>query len=379
MGVLHQVNETGAMLPPTSRSSVKRQCSQTDSTPQKKLRGAGSFAESPRPVPSPLRQMDRACASTAVVRPQLSPALRDLNAIVISLDRRTDRYEGCCDRLRQHCPWLKFERFSACDGRATVMSEKDVVIGWNTGKNVVYQKQRSIRKGWDDLDSYGVRDLNLSPGERGCAVSHIRSWELCLKRAAGTNKPLLVLEDDAAPTPEFTAILEKAMAETPEDAHVLYLGYSQAAEWPRELSANVVESKYVWTTVGYIVWPAGAKLLLDSLPVDQPVDNFMAQLAADGHLKAYCVRPKVIRQADAWNTNSDVGHSDEAYWGSDSNIEHSDCFYWGTAYPELSGAASSAASTTAASVGDGPEFLVGGKTCFWDVDSEDSEDDVAGL
>merc|ERR1712166_1674481 len=68
-----------------------------------------------------------------------------------------------------------------------------------------------------------------------------------------------------------------------------------------------------------------------------PVDNWMAQLCADGDLKAYCVRPKIIRQSDAWNVNSDVGHSDEQYWGPCSDIHHSDDFYWGnpasTGYP----------------------------------------------
>ncbi len=27
--------------------------------------------------------------------------------------------------------------------------------------------------------------------------------------------------------------------------------------------------------------------------------------------EAYCVRPKIVLQADAWNVNSDVAHSDE--------------------------------------------------------------------
>jgi len=70
------------------------------------------------------------------------------------------------------------------------------------------------------------------------------------------------------------------MRDTPEDAQCLYLGYSQAADWKREVSADVVESIYVWTTVAYIIWPAGARLLLNQLPVNQPVDNWMATLAA---------------------------------------------------------------------------------------------------
>lgn len=51
----------------------------------------------------------------------------------------------------------------------------------------------------------------------------------------------------------------------------------------------------------------------------------MATACAAGAVKSYCVRPKIIRQADEWNVNSDVGHSDEV----DSDIKHSDVFYPG--------------------------------------------------
>jgi len=138
---------------------------------------------------------------------------------------------------------------------------------------------------------------------------------------------LLVLEDDAAPTPTFTSTLRRALAALPADGNVLYLGYSQAADWRRELTADLAEVEYVWTTVGYIVWPSAAKLFLSRLPVDGPVDNWMAGLAAAGDVKAYATRPKIVMQADAWNVNSDVAHSDEHYWGPSSDIAHSDNLY----------------------------------------------------
>merc|ERR1711862_423908 len=87
---------------------------------------------------------------------------------------------------------------------------------------------------------------------------------------------------------------------------------------------GLVEAEYVWTTVAYIVWPTGARIMLSRLPVDQPVDNWMANLCAEGHLKSYCVRPKIVLQADAWNVNSDVARSDEHYWGPNSDIQHTD-------------------------------------------------------
>jgi len=255
----------------------------------------------------------------------LAPGLQKLSSIVVNLDRRPDRLADCQKKLTQHCPWLDHERFRASDGKLDIIPETDVSLSWNTALNVQYQKSRATRKGWNDLDSYKVKDLDHSLGERGCSASHIRAWKYCLNAAGNTDKPLLVLEDDAAPTENFTEVLERALVVLPQDAHILYLGYSQAADWRREISADVVEAEYVWTTVGYIIWPAGARILLGRLPVDQPVDNWMATACAAGAVKSYCVRPKIIRQADDWNVNSDVGHSDEV----DSDIKHSDPFYPG--------------------------------------------------
>lgn len=248
--------------------------------------------------------------------------LGKFKTVVINMDRRPDRLEGCSSRLTAMCPGLKWERMPAVDGRKTVISPNFVTNSWDTSPNVVYQRIRSIRKGWDDLHTYHERVLELSPGERGCAASHIKAWRQCL--ANGSEEPLLVIEDDAAPMPDFASILKRALAVLPSDAHILYLGYSQAAHWRREISADVVEAEYVWTTVGYIVWPAAAELMLSMLPINQPVDNWMAQLCASGKMKSYCVRPKLIRQSDAWNCGSDIRHSDESYWGPDSDIMHSE-------------------------------------------------------
>jgi GR25 family glycosyltransferase involved in LPS biosynthesis len=302
--------------------------------------------------------------------------LRDLESIVINLDRRPDRMTGCAARLQAYCPWLRFKKFSACDGRQTVFSEAEVSTSWCTARNVKFQIQRSIRKGWNDVNSYEVRELALSAGERGCSVSHIRAWRHCVEQAGSEQKPLLVLEDDAAPTPEFTSTLIRALAATPKDADVLYLGYSQAAAWRREVSPDLAEAEYVWTTVGYIIWPKAAKYLLSQLPIDQPVDNWMATACADGFIKAYCVRPKIIRQAEAWNVNSDVGHSDEHYWGPCSDIRHSGELDTSasTAIVESTDVSAAAynADAEATMASADARFLHGG-SLVWDLDSDDSD------
>jgi len=322
------------------------------------LRPAKSGFKRRASVASPLRKR---------VSSEARPALSELQTIVISLERRPDRMVGCAERLQKHCPELPFKHFVATDGRQTTIPVEEVSLSWNTARNVIYQKQRAIRKVWDDVETYQVRNLNLTAGERGCSSSHIRAWRLCLEQAGDSDRPLLVLEDDAAPTPEFRERLERAMAALPCDAEVLYLGYSQAADWRREVSPELVESVYVWTTVAYIVWPAGARKLLSQLPVNEPVDNFMAGLAAEQELKAYCVRPKVVLQADAWNVNSDVSHSDEHYWGPNSDIQHSDALYWGPDHPEAKAALNDSALSAARG------------SSFWDIDSEDDSEDSLDL
>jgi len=272
-----------------------------------------------------LKQKKESQTKSGPQKVKVSKALQSLQSIVISLERRKDRMDGCTARLTEHCPWLQHEYFRASDGRKDVIGEDQVTTRWHTGKNTEYQKIRSTRKGWDDLDTYIVKELNHSAGERGCSSSHIRAWQHCLEKCA-PDEPLLVLEDDAAPTADFTEVLDRTLRVLPKDAHVLYLGYSQAADWKREISPDLVEAEYVWTTVAYMIWPAGARILLNRLPIDQPVDNWMATACAEGGIKSYCVRPKIIRQCDMWNVNSDVGHSDEMYWGppEQSDIRHSD-------------------------------------------------------
>lgn len=53
----------------------------------------------------------------------------------------------------------------------------------------------------------------------------------------------------------------------------------------------VREAEYLWTTVAYVIWPQGARKLLEKLPVDQPVDNFMSSLVSSKHLRGYAVVP----------------------------------------------------------------------------------------
>jgi cation diffusion facilitator CzcD-associated flavoprotein CzcO len=103
----------------------------------------------------------------------------------------------------------------------------------------------------------------------------------------------------------------------------------------------------------------------------------MAGLCAAGELKAYCVRPKIVLQAEGWNVNSDVSHSDEHYWGPGSDIQHSDDLYWGPAKPpgvnpcDPKGCSPFSLSPEPLPHLNAQSFAAG--SCFWDLDSADSE------
>merc|ERR1719401_765483 len=83
---------------------------------------------------------------------------------------------------------------------------------------------------------------------------------------------------------------------TKKGADVLYLGWAGFRDGnykhhkaPRGKKNPVVrKAEYVWTTVAYVIWPKGAKKLLQAAkPMNQPVDNFMAWEAREGRLGAY--------------------------------------------------------------------------------------------
>jgi hypothetical protein len=56
------------------------------------------------------------------------------------------------------------------------------------------------------------------------------------------------------------------------------------------------EAAYVWQTCCYVVWPAAARVLVASLPVDAPVDNFLARHVLYGRVRALVAQPMLAMQ-----------------------------------------------------------------------------------
>lgn len=65
------------------------------------------------------------------------------------------------------------------------------------------------------------------------------------------------------------------MEELPRQAGAVWLT-SKDRGTRKRLGKVLMQPHYLWTTVGYIIWPSAAKSLIKLLPMDMPVDNFMA-------------------------------------------------------------------------------------------------------
>lgn len=231
-------------------------------------------------------------------KPSAASPLGRLKAVVINLRSRTDRLIGLQRSVAKHAPWLRLERLEAVDGRAASPPEREVSKSWST-------ERLAKLFHW-----YRTRTIAMSPGERGCCASHLKAWRKC----AASGKPLLVLEDDAVLLPSFTGTLRQALKEAPKDIGALWIT-SKDRGTRKRVAAVLMEPSYVWTTVGYIIWPQAAKTFIKLLPMDMPVDNFMAWHIKHGTVKTFSVSPAAVRQANTWNIGSDVPHSDDvALW-----------------------------------------------------------------
>eukprot|EP00434_Breviolum_minutum_P013672 symbB.v1.2.012054.t1/scaffold824.1/size159532/5 len=183
---------------------------------------------------------------------QVPKELKELEARVVNLERRPDRWKRVATVLKKELPWLNFERFLASDGSKMTIPEEEVALKWNTSKNAnfadFYEWAFEDGTTWmwaadapeeDDTWKFTengegfsyIRDAPtfhekdpptgtlekkatgekftvtlrfakqylepgetqmMSGGERGCAHSHRRLWEF----AATRSTPTLVLEDD---------------------------------------------------------------------------------------------------------------------------------------------------------------------------------------
>lgn len=223
-------------------------------------------------------------------------------AIVINLARRADRWAEVSRLLQRF--GLAFQRWEATDGGSEDIPEAMVGKWWATG-DVKWDErmERWYHEGIDVLVGDSSWMVRLSGGERGCAWSHVRGWvHLLSDRAAvsgGDAMPMMVLEDDvvadAGSWGRIGSVLRAVQDEPPD---ILYLGWGHWSPWRRVVkrvggrgtdACTIMEAEYPCTTHAYIIWPSGARKLLECLPVNAPLDHWMAQACSSRRVVSYCV------------------------------------------------------------------------------------------
>lgn len=298
---------------------------------------------------SPRSKKDESSPKSTSPTKVVANPLEGLNTLLLGLERRPDRRRRCEEMINKETPWLKPEFFRATDGKADTIPDNEVAPIWNTKCNSFYgayedvhDKDGKILYTAEQFSDPGV-DYEFSPGERGCAHSHYRMWQ----KAAEAEGPTLILEDDVqfifernsggmSTGETFKARFELGMQEAlKRELDVLYLGWSghRDGNYKHHRSgrgrknAIVRKAEYVWTTVAYVIWPKGAKKLLEAAsPMNQPVDNFMAWEAKENRLDAYVLLDEgddddtwsggIVTQLD-FTGDSDIKKSDGGDQGDD--------------------------------------------------------------
>ncbi|ATP11455.1 glycosyltransferase family 25 protein [Aeromonas salmonicida] len=211
---------------------------------------------------------------------------------VISLTRSQDRRAMVMKQM-EHLG-IGFEFFNAVDGRALTVVDLGKV-------------DFSLAREYCGHD--------LSRAEVGCALSHIRLYELIV--AQGIER-CVILEDDVYLHMHFKAIIETIV--TCNQADIVFLHHGKAKRWPllRQLPEGYRLARYmtpskhskrgVLSAAGYILTLTGAeKLLAKAYPLRMPADYLTGRLQLNG-LTASGVEPCCL-DVDLFTTTID----DRAY------------------------------------------------------------------
>lgn len=126
----------------------------------------------------------------------------------------------------------------------------------------------------------------LSAGEIGCALSHIRLYEMMVSRGI---ERAIILEDDIYLHMHFKRIVEAALRSSSADIIFLHHGKAKLWPWLSKLPEGYRLAHYcrpsksstrgIISTAGYVLTLAGARqLLAHAYPVRMPADYLTGRL-----------------------------------------------------------------------------------------------------
>lgn len=232
-----------------------------------------------RHVPSMDLQFDGGCAQANGL---------DLPVVVINLPHRTDRWQTLSRRMSE-VGLTKLIKAPAVEG-ARLSDDRIAAL---------------LRSPADGIDEAPRSHLTLTRPAIGCFLSHLAVWQWVL----GTNLPrVLVLEDDAAPAADFSAVrLRSVLASIPEAAGLVFLGrliMGGLADRPK--GSELARLYYFNGTFAYLITPRACRILLRHLlPLRSHIDHQISKVLIEQRriFPAYYTEPHFFEPD--WSLRSD--------------------------------------------------------------------------
>ncbi len=178
------------------------------------------------------------------------------------------------------------KRFEAVNGkhvwRENRCSDECIRLVWDATMNAKYSSR--ARPG----------PKTMTAGEVGCALSHVELWKILTSAESSSEDPvMMLLEDDAVFTSvagesRFADVLAQAMDNVPTGWGILYLGFSDRGQrhyveathnqnrHKSKYSVEIYRPEYGYHTHAYLITKQAALILLNNLPVQGPIDVWLA-------------------------------------------------------------------------------------------------------
>lgn len=148
-----------------------------------------------------------------------------------------------------------------------------------------------------EVDNPGSGYL-MGPKIVGNYLSHYVLWRVL--HHLEDPGPFLILEDDVIFAEDWRERFDAALAETPKDANLLYVGSCNAENKPRRaVGRHVYEVRYPHCTHAYVVWKKMLPLLLERLQkVWAPIDLALILEVFPKMSGVYTILPRLAVQRD---------------------------------------------------------------------------------
>ena len=150
-----------------------------------------------------------------------------------------------------------------------------------------------------------VASSALAPDARAWAAQHVQQWRRC----AASETPLLIFQEDVVFASDATNVMEATKAMIVQEGMaaasdlLLFLGAASPDDAPQGLAKELASSAggglvpvcSASPTCAYILWPQAARTLLNSLPLDVPVADYLSRHIAARKVVAMMAVPALVR------------------------------------------------------------------------------------